>query len=160
MLAIALSLLLQRADAIVRRSDVPDSQYVIDHSTHPEIVAVNPGGSLRSRRNATGSFNVECGGTMISKSHIITAAHCFEDGASKSGFAVNVNGKKLAAKTIHLTQIVFSISSRTVPIDVTQLLSNSMVRLMSLPCLFIDGATRQESTWTFMVGVSQAQLTR
>lgn len=101
MRAIALALLLQGAGAVVRRSDVPDSKYMIDHSTHPEVVAINPGGNLRSRRNVTSDFNVECGGTMISKSHVITAAHCFEDGAKKSGFIVNVNGMRLKAKTVH-----------------------------------------------------------
>jgi hypothetical protein len=38
---------------------------------------------------------------MITKKHVITAAHCFEDGAKKKGFKVNVDGKKLSAVATH-----------------------------------------------------------
>lgn len=92
--------------SIVRRSDVADSKYVVDASEHPEIVMINPGGGLksrafRSRENGTSSFNVECAGTMITKKHAITAAHCFEDGARQKGFKVKVNGQRLSVVATH-----------------------------------------------------------
>ena len=80
----ALLLLRSQARGIVRRDDVDPQLYATTPAAYQSAVLMlnpdgDPPGKPGSRR-----FNVECAATMISREHLVTAAHCLCDDDASS----------------------------------------------------------------------------
>ena len=80
----ALLLLRGQARGIVRRDDVDPQLYATTPAAYQgAVLMLNPDGDAPGKPGSR-RFNVECAATMISREHLVTAAHCLCDDDASS----------------------------------------------------------------------------
>jgi len=100
MAAFLLALIFSNLPLTSFKADKVAEAYVIDGTEYPESAFPNVARLFDSLGND------HCTGTLIDSTHVLTAAHCFFDGANRdvlgSDMTVRLNGKTYASKNVYI----------------------------------------------------------